>query len=123
MRASASGLSAERFRMDVISTNIANSETTRTKDAEPYRRRDVSLEATPNGVRIRQVVADPSPFPMKYEPGNDAANGDGYVEATNVKPVTEMVNMLSANRAYEANVAAFNTAKSMVHSAMEIGKV
>lgn len=123
MRASATGLSAERFRMDVISANLANSSSTMTPDAMPYRRRDVVLRATENGVQVSQVVEDQTPFPMRHEPGNQMADANGDVLASNVEPLSEMVNMITASRAYEANVAAFNTAKGMVKSALNIGKV
>jgi flagellar basal-body rod protein FlgC len=123
MRASASGLAAERFRMDVISVNIANASTTQVGNQQPYRARDVVLEAAPDGVKITQIVSNPTPFPVRHEPGHPNADADGNVIASNVEPMTEMVNMLSASRAYEANVAAFNTAKGMVKSALNIGKV
>jgi flagellar basal-body rod protein FlgC len=123
MRASASGLAAERFRMDVISANIANSGTSATRNQAPYRSRDVVLRATPEGVEIVQIVPKNTPFPVRNIPGHPAANARGDVLFTNVEPVEEMVNMLSASRAYEANIAAFNTAKGMVRAALEIGKV
>lgn len=123
MRVSASGLTAERFRMDVISANIANANSTLTPTAEPYRRRDVVLEGGPGGVQIRQVLLDQGPLPMKHDPSNPMADENGNVPASNVEPVMEMVNLLSASRAYEANIAAFNTAKGMMKSALNIGKV
>lgn len=125
MRIAASGMTAERFRMDVISSNIANANSMQVKGGpEPYRRRDVVLQGGENGVKIVGVVQDPleqHPFRSVYDPGNPNAV-DGYVNYTNVEPVFEMVNMMSASRAYEANVAAFNSAKSMVRSALNIGR-
>ena len=125
MRIAASGMTAERFRMDVISSNIANANSMQVKGGpEPYRRRDVVLQGDANGVKIVGVVQDPieqRPFREVYDPGNPNAVG-GFVTYTNVEPVFEMVNMMSASRAYEANVAAFNSAKSMVRSALNIGR-
>jgi len=125
MRIAASGMTAERFRMDVISSNIANANSMQVKGGpEPYRRRDVVLQGDSNGVKIVGVVQDPieqRPFREVYDPGNPNAV-NGFVTYTNVEPVFEMVNMMSASRAYEANVAAFNSAKSMVRSALNIGR-
>lgn len=125
MRIAASGMTAERFRMDVISSNIANANSMQVKGGpEPYRRRDVVLQGDVNGVKIVGVVQEPieqRPFRQVYDPGNPNAV-DGYVNYTNVEPVYEMVNMMSASRAYEANVAAFNSAKSMMRSALNIGR-
>lgn len=125
MRIAASGMTAERFRMDVISSNIANANSMQVKGgAEPYRRRDVVLQGGENGVKIVGVMQDSleqRPFRSVYDPGNPNAV-NGYVTYTNVEPVFEMVNMMSASRAYEANVAAFNSAKNMVRSALNIGR-
>jgi flagellar basal-body rod protein FlgC len=123
MRVSATGLAAERFRMDVISANIANANSSRVNGKEPYRRRDVELVGDQNGVRIQRVVEDRSPFVAKFEPGNPNADAEGMVYYSNIEPVSEMVNMIGASRAYEANVAAFNSAKGMVKSALTIGRV
>ncbi len=123
LRASATGLAAERFRMDVISTNIANANSVRTNNQDPYRRRDVVLVPTSNGVSVSQVVEDERPFRIVHEPGNPLADREGNVYYSNVEPVAEMVNMLGASRAYEANIAAFNSAKSMIRSALNIGRV
>jgi flagellar basal-body rod protein FlgC len=81
------------------------------------------LQSTDEGVQVSQVVDDPSPFQMKYDPGNPNADANGMVASSNVQPVNEMVDMMSASRAYEANVAAFNTEKGMLKSALSIGKV
>ncbi len=124
MRASAAGLSAERFRMNVISVNLSHVGATTSLDGKaPYRAQDVVLESTGEGVRIGGLVQSQKPLPMKYEPGHPFADAEGNVQASNVEPIHEMVNMMSASRAYEANIAAFNTAKGMVKSALNIGKV
>ena len=126
MRSAASGMTAERFRMDVISSNIANANSMQVKGGpEAYRRRDVVLQGDVDGVKIVGVVQDPleqHPYRKIYDPGNPNAD-QGYVTYTNVEPVYEMVNMMSASRAYEANVAAFNSGKAMMRSALNIGKV
>lgn len=123
MNISTSGLSAERFRMDVIAANIANANSTQVGTEDPYRRKEVVLSGDENGVHVQSVVDDQTPFQEKYDPGNPNADSNGYVKGTNVQPVNEMVDMLSASRAYEANIAAFNTEKGMVKSALSIGKV
>lgn len=137
----ASALTAQRLRMDTISQNIANTNTTRTKDGTPYRRRLVVFQersqGTPfseylsasskeryvgKGVKVSAIVEDSSPFKRVYDPGHPDADQDGYVEMPNVDTVTEMVNMISATRAYEANVTSINTTKGMAMKALEIGK-
>ncbi len=141
--ASASGLTAERLRMDVISNNIANSNTTRTEGGGAYHRRFVVFEPrtrepksfeqtlmraigvtkqTGEGVRAVSIMEDNTPGPLVYDPGHPDANADGYVEKPNVNIVTEMVDMITAQRAYEANSTAINAAKAMVSKALEIGK-
>lgn len=123
MRISASGLNAERFRMDVISSNIANAHTMKIGNQEPYRRRMVALVGSEQGVRIGGILEDRRPFRVEREPGNPLADENGNVVYSNVEPVEEMVNMISAGRAYEANIAAFNAAKEMIKSALTIGRV
>jgi flagellar basal-body rod protein FlgC len=137
----ASGLTAQRLRMDTISQNIANVNTTRTEDGTPYRRRDVVFEERSdpnsfssalsnaseklyggNGVRVTKITEDSTPFKKVYDPGNPDADADGYVSMPNVDIVTEMVNMISATRSYEANVTSINATKSMAMKALEIGK-
>lgn len=122
MRISSTGLSAERFRMDVISSNIANANSIGVNGQDPYRRRDVTIFGSDQGVQIGQIVEDQSPFRVVHEPGNPNADSAGNVTYSNVDPLQEMVNMMSAGRAYEANVAAFNSAKGMIKSALDIGK-
>ena len=123
MRISASGLTAERFRMDVISSNIANASSMKVGGKDPYRRRDVALSGDVDGVKIVGIVEDRKPFRIVNEPGNPNADSKGDVTYSNVEPITEMVNMIGASRAYEANIAAFNSAKGMIKSALQIGKV
>jgi len=140
MEISASGLTAQRLRMDVISNNIANVNTTRTEEGGPYRRqrvvfqerkRDITfrdllegsyLKQMGAGVRVVAIEEDPSPFKLVYDPSHPDADDNGYVRMPNVNIVTEMVDMISATRSYEANVTAINAAKSMINKALEIGK-
>jgi len=149
------GLSAQRFRMNVISSNIANANTTRTDEGGPYQRREVIFKAhnfdtalnneinnsnnmlkytnplddsflqdSANpaimSVKVDKVVRDESGFKMKYDPSNPDANKEGYVAYPNINPVIEMADLIEATRAYQANVAAFQSAKSMAQSAINI---
>ena len=151
------GLSAQRFRMDVISSNIANANTTRTSEGGPYQRKDVVfkaidfnktlnakisgdnnmleyvnplddpfLQANANpaimSVAVDKVVRDESEFRYKYEPSHPDANSEGYVAYPNINPVIEMSNLVEATRAYQANVSAFQSAKSIAQSAIDILK-
>ncbi|MBN2796975.1 MAG: flagellar basal body rod protein FlgC [Clostridia bacterium] len=140
MNISATGLTAERLRMDIISKNIANANTTRTLAGTPYRRQmvvfqeqgDNSFEAmlqratgnasVGNGVEVAEVVEDQSDFKRVYNPGHPDADDEGYVLMPNVEVVTEMINLMTASRSYEANVTSMNTAKSMAMKALEIGR-
>ena len=122
LRISSSGLAAERFRMDVISGNIANSNSVSTKDKEAYRRHTVELISGPDGVKIGKVNIDNSELREEVDPNNPNADKNGIVHYSNVSPITEMVDMLGASRAYEANIAAFNSAKGMIKSALNIGR-
>jgi flagellar basal-body rod protein FlgC len=134
----ASGLTAERLRMDLISNNIANVNTTRTAEGGPYRRQlavfapregkasfgevlSQKMDAG-DGVRVVGITRDNAPNRKVYDPGHPDANAEGYVEMPNVNIVSEMVDMITASRAYEANVTSVNTAKSMALKALEIGK-
>lgn len=134
---SSSGLSAERLRMDTISSNIANISTTRTEDGGPYRRKiavfqenfDNVLDSQTGqyekkllGVRPVEIAEDQSPFEEKYDPGNPDANADGYVQMPNVNILTEMADMMASTRAYEANVTAIDDEKGMFTKALEIAK-
>jgi flagellar basal-body rod protein FlgC len=135
---SASALSAQRFRLNVISSNLANAETTRTPQGGPYRRKDVifsswspvfneilqtSLNSHLSGVRVLQVVEDARPFRVVFNPSHPDADSNGYVTLPNVQPFEEMVNLIAAARSYEANVEVFNATKSMLLKALEIGRV
>jgi len=136
--AAASGLTAERLRMDVISNNIANVNTTRTAEGGAYRRQMVVFSPrenttsfaqvlseqleTGNGVRVVGIEKDNSPTRKMYDPSHPDANKEGYVEMPNVNIVNEMVDMITATRSYEANVTVVNAAKSMALKALEIGK-
>lgn len=142
--AAASGLTAERLRMDVISNNIANANTTRTAEGGAFKRKYVvfepRVESEPNfarilageilpprdlvgkGVRATRIGTDDTPGTMVYDPGHPDANRDGYVEKPNINIVAEMVDMITASRGYEANVTVINAAKTMAQSALDIGK-
>lgn len=122
LKISSTGLAAERFRMDVISSNIANANSMKVGDKMPYRRRVVELSGTEKGVQITGVKEDTAPFREVVDPGNPNADSRGVVTYANIEPVNEMVNMMSASRAYEANIAAFNSAKGMIKEALNIGK-
>ena len=123
LRSSGSGLHAERMRMDVISANIANANSVRTPGQEAYKRRIVVLEANDEGVKVQRLIEDEAPLRAVPEPDNPFAVENGMVYYSNVNPIYEMVNLMSATRAYEANVAAFNASKSMLQSALAIGRV
>lgn len=149
------GLSAQRFRMNVISSNIANANTTRTAEGGPYRRREVIFKATDfdkllneqinknnnflkyenplndpsspeeakpaiQSVVVDKVVRDDKDFRMKYDPSHPDANAEGYVAYPNVNPVIEMANLIEATRAYQANVSAFTSAKTIAQSAIDL---
>ena len=140
MAISGSALTAERLRLDVIANNLANASTTRTAQGGPYRRQQVvftprgeetqwmfpGMEAAPKfrgqGVRVAGITADASAFKRVYEPGHPDADASGYVSYPNVNTVTEMVDMMAATRAYEANVAAISAAKAMATAALDIGR-
>lgn len=127
-RVSASGMTAQRLRLDVIASNIANSETTRTERGEPYRRRipifaeHVIDKASTSAVRVVRIEEDPSPFRLVYDPSHPDADENGYVRYPNVNVLREMVDLINAQRSYEANVSAFNVTKSMINSALQIGR-
>lgn len=139
MNISASGMSAQRLRLDIISQNIANVNTTRDENGNPYRRKTVVFaekDATPfgdilmktagtagNGVKVTQISADTKSAMRKvYDPSHPDADEDGYVTYPNVNTVQEMTDMIDATRAYEANVTAFNASKNMALKGLEVGK-
>ncbi len=134
---SASALMAQRARLDVISSNLANANTTRTESGGPYKRRDIVFEdnssgtfgetfadalADLNGVRVVEIKEDNSEPKKVYDPGHPDANTEGYVSYPNINPVAEMVNMLSATRSYEANVTAVETYKNIFLRSLDIGR-
>lgn len=134
MEVAASGLTAERSRMNIIASNLANARTTKGADGTPYKRLDPVFAAQPlapgsfdtvlsavNKVELTEVRADPEPGQLVYEPGHPDANAQGYVEMPNVNVVTEMVNLMTASRAYEAGVTSIESLKSMARSALKIG--
>lgn len=144
----ASALTAQRLRMDVISSNMANVDTTRGKfingEWQPYTRKMVVTQANEqsrfssmlnhamktsqanaaigNGVKVTRIVEDTAPYKLVYQPEHPDANEEGYVQMPNVDPLKEMVDLMSATRSYEANVTVFNANKSMLMKALEIGK-
>ena len=139
MDISASGMTAQRFRTDIISQNIANVNSTRDENGNPYRRKTVVFEekditcfsdamrfasgTVGDGVKATKIVTDhKTPERMVYDPSHPDADERGYVTYPNVNVVTEMTNMIDASRSYEANVTAFNATKGMIMKALEIGK-
>ena len=135
MEVSASGLSAERTRMNVAASNLANAQTTQAAGGGPYKRRDVTLQSvdvpgtqnTPyaqavKGVAVSQISQDAAPPRLEYDPGHPQANAQGYVAYPNINPVEEMVDMITASRAYEAGVTSMTTAVSMAERALGIGR-
>jgi flagellar basal-body rod protein FlgC len=123
----ASGMSAQRTRLNAVSSNLANSETTRTADGGAYQRKVPIFEAIGDngeeaGVRVAAIENDPMPGPLVYQPGHPHANAEGYVQMPNVNVVEEMVDMMTASRSFEANVQAFQTLRDMVQKALEIGR-
>ena len=138
---SASGMTAERMRLDIAAENIANINTTRTENGGPYRRKMVVFEpieensfasafrselsrqsSNGGGVRVAQIVEDPSDFRMVYNPEHPDADENGYVQMPNVDLLKETVDSMAASRANDANLTAFNTIKTMASKALEIGK-
>jgi len=136
---SSSGLTVQRHRMNVISSNLANINTTRTPQGGPYLRKDLVFAACPVGqefqdvlqahlsqnlcgVRVAGIITDPRPPLLHYDPHHPDADEQGYVAMPNVNLMEEMVNMISATRSYEANVTAINATKNMALKALEIGR-
>jgi flagellar basal-body rod protein FlgC len=132
--ASASGLDAQRARMEVAASNMANADSTHGPNNEPYRRREVVLEASEDGfgatlnraeaagVKVGDVVEDQSAFGRRYEPSSPDADGDGFVATPNVDVSEEMVDMLGAARAYQANLAAIGVVKDTIQKALDLAK-
>jgi flagellar basal-body rod protein FlgC len=139
---SATGLTAERLRMDVTAENLANAQTTRGADGQPYRRKEVVLAevqsggfgsqlakaigagsasgSQPGGVEVAGITQDQTPGKLVYDPGHPDADAKGYVRMPNVDTVAEMVDLISASRAYEANVTAMNAAKQMFSKTLDL---
>jgi flagellar basal-body rod protein FlgC len=139
---SATGLTAERLRMDVTAENLANAQTTRGADGQPYRRKEVVLAevqsggfgsqlvkaigagsasgSQPGGVEVAGITQDQTPGKLVYDPGHPDADAKGYVRMPNVDTVAEMVDLISASRAYEANVTAMNAAKGMFSKTLDL---
>lgn len=142
MHSTASALTAQRLRMDVVSSNMANVDTTRGKYVDgkwqPYQRKSVVFQpgnasfssylnkamgsGAGQGVKVTKVIEDQSPSKLVYDPDHIDADENGYVHMPNVDPLREMVDLMSATRSYEANVTVFNASKSMMMKALEIGK-
>ncbi len=134
--AAASALAAERTRIEVAVSNLANAESTRGPDGRPYRRRDVVLatdqgtsfdtalgRASAAGVKVAAIVEDTTPAQQRFDPSHPDADAEGYVAMPNVTPAEEMVDMVGASRAYQANLTAINLIRDMVSRALELGKV
>ena len=138
---SGSALAAERLRAEVVTTNLANAESTRTPEGGPYRRKVAVFESrsaspfqlllagsgaasgsddAPGGVRVSQVMEDGAPAVRKYEPGHPDADASGYVEYPNINPVQEIVDLMGAQRAYEVNASAIQAAKQMIEQSIQI---
>ena len=135
LETSASGLYAQRKRMDIIASNLANIETTRTEKGGPYRRKmvvmrtkemdqdfDKMFNSSVKGVQIEDIVEDQTPFKKVYNPSHPDADNDGYLYKPNVDLIVETTNMMMARRAFEANIAAIKATRQMVIKALEIGR-
>lgn len=139
LRISASGLAAQRKRIESVSSNIANAQTTRTAEGGPYRKKEVIFGSEParenfseilegeldekaQTVHVVEVVNSDKPPLLKYEPGHKDANAEGYVAYPDINVMTEMADMMEAQRSYEANLSALNTTKSMALKTLEIGR-
>ncbi len=134
MRISGAGLSVERTRVNVATSNLANAETTRTASGGPYKRLDPVIEAVPfqdmlpgspdapASVAVQQIVSDPGPGRRVYSPGHPDADAEGFVTFPNVNPIYEVVNLMAASRAYEANSTAVETLKSMALRGLDIAR-
>jgi flagellar basal-body rod protein FlgC len=143
LNVSGSGLSAERLRMDVVAENLANAQTTKDASGQPYKRKEVvlqeiggggfgaqlagamgartaSTDSSVGGVQVAGIVQDSTAGKMVYDPGHPDANAQGYVQMPNVDPVTEMVDLITASRSYEADVTAMQTAKQMFTKTLDL---
>jgi len=135
LAAAGSALTAERVRLETAVSNLANSESTRGPDGQPYRRRDVVLTSAPvesfdaalgraaaTGVKVAAVIEDTEAFRRRYEPSHPDADAEGYVALPNVNPAEEMVDLLSAARAYQANLTAIGLIRDLVQRSLDLGK-
>ena len=143
LNVSGSGLSAERLRMDVVAENLANAQTTKDANGQPYKRKEVVLQeiggggfgaqlagamgaraasndSSAGGVQVAGIVQDSTPGKQVYDPGHPDANAQGYVTMPNVDPVTEMVDLITASRSYESDVTAMQTAKQMFTKTLDL---
>jgi len=135
MELSGSAMGAQRQRAEVVAANLANAETTRTDEGGPYRRKQVVFGSrgpqfryelasrqlgAPRGIEVRAVVDDPASPIVRYQPGHPDADSQGFVAYPNVNPITEMVDLMSASRSYEANAAAITAAKQMISQSLDI---
>ena len=134
---SATGMSAQRQRVEVSTSNLANARTTRTAEGGPYRRQDVVFEAmpfsqtlaktagngySPRGVEVAEVIDDPTPFVQSYEPGHPDADRSGYVSYPNVNSMQEMANLANAARSYQANISAISVLKTMIQRTLDLAR-
>ncbi len=132
---SASGMSAQRTRAEIITENLANAETTRTPDGGPYRRKDVVFESTgstssfssilgdamtPGGVSVSDIQVDQGEPERRYQPGHPDAGADGYVAFPRINPAEEMVDLMSASRGYQANIASMSAVKDMIQHSIDL---
>jgi flagellar basal-body rod protein FlgC len=126
-----SAMTAQSMRLNVVASNMANADSVTGSDGQPYRAKQVVFQAQPingampngvNGVAVTQVVEDPSPMKLVYDPNNPHANAQGYVTMPNVNVVEEMTNMISASRSYQANVEMMNTVKTMIQRTLALGQ-
>jgi flagellar basal-body rod protein FlgC len=146
LQIAATGMSAERTSMDVTAENLANAQSTSGPGGQPYQRQEVVLQqagtngfqsalagamgttattassSVPGGVEVAGIVADPTPDQLVYDPGNPAANKQGYVKMPNISPVTEMVNLIDESNSYQSDVTAMQTAKDMFSSTLDVLK-
>ena len=135
MTIASQGMTAERTRLEIIASNLANSNTTRTPEGGPYKRRDVifsstdlasdfssELDRASHGVQVQEIVPDNSQPVRRYEPGHPDADSQGYVSMPNINPLEETVNMMVATRAYQSNLTVFNAAKDMARATIDILK-
>ncbi len=128
LKVSATGLEAQKIRINTIASNLANINSTRTPEGGPYRRKDVLFmsymyDSTAIGVDIKEIIEDQRPFRVVFDPSHPDADKEGYVRYPNVNPMEEMVNLISASRAYEANLTMINSYKEMFLRTLDLLKI